>query len=489
MEYDKHESIERKAARGGLWLAGFRYSTQLCSWVITIIIARILVPADYGLFEMATILTGYVAIFSELGLGAAIVQRERINNKELSSLFWLLVFWGFILALICFILAYPAVAIFGEKRILRITQAVSLVFIISSLSIVPRNLLQRDLRFKTIGLIDASSVLPSSLIMIIIAKSGGGIWTLISGMIIQEFLRAFLLFVFAGWSPQIHFRITEIKAYVKFGLNLAGANSLGYIFEKADRFFGGRALGASALGNYSLAIQLSVIPTAKLVSLINSVSFPVFSRYQRHDDNFNSFYLRLVKIISFITMPVYVGGFFIADELIPFVLGSKWLAVIFPFKLLCLSQIITSITTPTPYANVAQGRPHWLLYMSIICLFIVPLSFYIASRHGLNALAIPWITVIPVLKLSFTWVTIRELGIPTIKYCQSLVHAFLATTCMISVLFFVKQICFNSGPFLTLLPGIYLIISILVVSLSYGAYCLAFQRSFLTSCLNLFRST
>ena len=120
-------SVIKKAFKGAIWLSLFRTISQAFSWAATIIVARILVPEDYGLMEMATILTGYVALFSELGLGTAIIQREEIKDEELSSSFWLMVFWGFILAFICIILAYPTVAIFNEKRILRVTQSVSLL--------------------------------------------------------------------------------------------------------------------------------------------------------------------------------------------------------------------------------------------------------------------------------------------------------------------------------------------------------------------------
>lgn len=274
-------SIIHKAFKGAAWLALFRAISQTFSWGVTIIIARMLVPEDYGLMEMATIITGYVILFSELGLGAAIIQRDTINDDELSSLFWFVVCWGCLLGISCIILAYPTVAIFNETRILRVTQSVSLLFIIGSLLIVPRNILHRELRFKAIGFIEACSVIVSCITMIVIAKLGGGVWTLIGGHIIREFVKVASVPFVLSWRPGLHFRFCEIKPFMKFGLNIAVGNSLYYIYMKSDRFFGGRALGANTLGYYSLALQLSSIPTDKLVSMINSVSFPVFSRYQK----------------------------------------------------------------------------------------------------------------------------------------------------------------------------------------------------------------
>lgn len=479
-------SIIQKAFKGAIWLATFKAISQTFSWASTIIVARLLAPGDYGLMEMATILTGYVALFSELGFGSAIIQREEIKDQELSSLFWFLVLWGFILALICFFLAYPTVAIFNEKKLLRVTQSVSLLFIIGSFIIVPLNILNRELRFRTIGFIDAISVIFSCLMMIVIARLGGGVWTLIGGHIIREFSRSVLIFSLSSWRPELHFNFKEIKPYLRFGLNLTGTTSLHYILSKSDRFFGGLTLGANNLGFYSLAIQLSAIPNDKFISLIKSVSFPVFSKYQNNYSDFNNFYLKLVKMIAFITFPLYMGGIFIADQLIPLVVGEKWSSAIPPFKLLCLSQIIMSIGTPNSIANNAQGRPHWGFYMALFSVLLLPFSFFIASKYGLNALAIPWITIYPLLTFIFTGITIKKLRISFFQYFKSLIHPLLATFAMIFILSVIRYL-FSSNIIIANVK-LYTLTIILAGLFSYLIYVFSFQRSVLTAIMKLIKS-
>jgi O-antigen/teichoic acid export membrane protein len=485
MNTDHTVSIEKKAAREGFGLAGFRLSTQLFSWAITIIVARLLSPEDYGFMEMATILTGYVGLFSELGLGAAIIQREEIKDEELSSLFWFMIFWGFVLALICIMLAYPTVSIFHEKRILRVAQSVSLLYIIGAFLIVPLNILHRELRFKTVGFIDSISVVVSCIAMVIIAKRGGGVWTLIGGHIIRQFVGVILIYSVISWKPKLHFAFSEIKSYAKFGLTVAGSNSLNYIYTKSDRFFGGMALGSNSLGYYSLALQLASIPTDKAISLINSVSFPVFSRYQKKYGDFNQFYLKLVRLIAFISLPVYLGGIFAADQLIPFVLGPKWLPLIFPFKVLCIAQVITSITTPNALANNAQGRPLWNLNMGIINVLLLPFSFYVASKYGLNALAIPWITAYPMLRLGFTWITLRKLDIALFDYLKNMKHPVFATISMLLALILAKYVYFNSLYSSSIDLKTYLLFIITIGVISYALYIMTFQRSLVIYFLNI----
>jgi O-antigen/teichoic acid export membrane protein len=478
-------SIIYKAFKGASWLALFRSISQTFSWIVTIIIARILVPEDFGLIEMATILTGYVVLFSELGLGAAIIQREKVKDEDLSSLFWFVVCWGLLLAIICILLAYPTVAIFNEGRILRVTQSVSLLFIIGSLLIVPRNKLHREMRFKVIGFIEASSIIISSILMIVIAKLGGGVWTLVGGHIIRESTKVILVFSILSWRPSFHFRFFEIKPYIKFGLNLAIGNSLYYIYTKSDRFFGGLILGASTLGYYSLALQLSSIPTDKLVSLINSVSFPVFSRYQKSYDEFHNFYLKLVNLVAFFTFPIFIGAIFISDQLIPVALGQKWMPIILPFKLLCIAQLIISITSANGIANSAQGRPHWNLYVNIINVLVLPVSFYIAVKYGLNYLVIPWLTLNPLIRLGYTYLTLRKLAISIPDYFKTLFHPVLATMTMLFVLTPVKYFYFHilDSLFIDLKP--YLFFIVIIGAISYASYIMIFRPNLLTSLMNL----
>ena len=470
-------SFIKQAFKGAMWLSLFRAISQIFSWAATVIVARILVPQDYGLMGMATILTGYVALFSELGLGTAIIQREEVKEKELSSLFWFIVFWGFILALVCIILAYPTVAIFNEKRILRVTQSIALLFIIGSFLIVPLNILQRELRFKAIGFIDATSVIVSCLMMIIIAKLGGEVWTLIGGYIIRQFVRVILVFFIISWRPKLHFDFIEIKSYLKFGLNIAGAGSLEYICSRSAIFFGGKALGAHLLGFYSFASQLALIPRDKIVSLINQVAFPIFSKYQKNYAEFNQFYLRVTKLIALITFPLFIGGFFTANLLIPIVLGEKWIPIISLFKMFCIHQLIVCLTIPSGTANNAQNRPHWGLYVNIANAIFLPLSFYIAAKYGLYALAIPWVTIHPLIRLGFTWITIKKLGISVFEYIKNLMHPFLATISMVSVLYFIKY----ASLYIYIFSNLKFLLILMITSgiISYFTYILAFQKHIL----------
>ena len=167
-------SIEGKLTRGVSWLALFKTLSQSFSWIVTIVVARLLVPEDYGLMAMATIITGYAEIFSELGLGAAIIQRPDLKKKDMSSIFWFAMGVSLFFVLFCFLAAPVTARIFHEPRILPLTQAVSVVFLISGLRIVPLNLLKKDLNFKTVGFIEMIGSVVSCCSMLVMAYFGQG---------------------------------------------------------------------------------------------------------------------------------------------------------------------------------------------------------------------------------------------------------------------------------------------------------------------------
>jgi len=423
-------SIALKVAKGATWLAFFKLLSQIFSWIITILVARILIPGDYGLMEMSTIITGYAMMFSELGLGSAIIQRQNITENEMSSIFWFMLGISTLMASLCFVVAYPTAFIFHENRVIPLTQAVSVLFIITGLQIVPLNLMRKDLEFKKIGLIEMTGAGISSLAMYMLAYMGAGVWTLLGGHIIREFIKLVLLYINKRWLPKAYMNFSEVRSYLGFGINVAAGRSFFYVYDKADRFFAGRAWSTQLLGYYSFALQLAKIPTEKIVSLINMVSFPAFSQFQGSPERFNSFYLNIIKVTMVIVLPIFVGGFMVGEDIVRILLDSKWLPIIPLFKYLCLAQIFVSLTALNNMVHIAQGRPMWSLYFNLICTIFMPISFYFATRHNLNSILIPWFTTYLAISCAWVMITLSKIGIRFLTYVKYLLKPVFAVIVM-----------------------------------------------------------
>ena len=425
------ESIELKTFKGVSWLALFKFASQVLSWAATIIVANLLAPGDYGLMAMAGLITGYAEIFSELGLGAAIIQKSKIKQLDLSSVFWLSFGVALFFAVACFPIAYLTSFILNEPRVIPITKTVSIIFLLFGLQVVPFSLLKKNMEFKTVGFIEMSSTTISCAGMIIIAYLGGGVWTLIGGRIIRAFFHLVMVYSFAGWFPKLYLSLNAAKSYIKFGITMATGRSLFYIWEQSDKFFAARMWTVANVGLYSFALQLAQIPTEKIVVLINQVSYSAFSKLQNDSEKFNQFYLNITKITATLVLPLFIGGFLVGDDLIRLILSEQWYPMIFLFKYLCLSQILLAINAVNNFVHAAQGRPVWGLYYHIACVIFMPISFYFGAKHGLHTIILPWLTTYVLLSSTWIFLTIRKIGIRTTNYVTNLLNPLIATFFMI----------------------------------------------------------
>ena len=423
-------SLERKVFRGVSWLAFFKAISQTVSWVTTIFVARILLPNDYGLFAMTTILTGYLEIFSNLGLGIAIIQKKDLNENELSSVFWFTLSFTMLLAISCFPISYLTSSLMHEPRVVPLVQVIAVTFLFAGLQIVPQSLLTKELDFKSLGMIDMIVIVASCLGMIVMALQGMGVWALIGGILIRSLLRVILLYYKVRWFPTFRFNFYEAKSYITFGLTMTFSRSARYIWIASDKFFAGRAWHTNILGYYSLALQLAQIPTEKIVTLINQVAYPAFTKLQDDKKAFNVFYLNILKITASLILPLFFGGFLIGEDLVKMVLNEKWYPIIYVFRYLCLSQIFMALTAVNTFAHAAQGRPDYGLKFNIACMIIMPISFYFAAKYGLNAIIIPWILSFAILCIIWILFTIYIMGINITEYFSAIKSPIIAISLM-----------------------------------------------------------
>jgi O-antigen/teichoic acid export membrane protein len=472
-------SIAGRAVKSGFWLAGTRFVTQVFSWVVTINVARLLSPEDYGLMAMATVFTGLAAVLGELGLGAAIVQRKEVSAEALASNFWLSVGAGVLLAGFGMALAYPTAWAFGEARVIPITQLASVLFILNALQLVPQSLLVRGVRFREIGFIELAAVVTASLSMLAMARLGFGVWTLVTGTIIQNVASLILLLAVSRWRPHPRFRSHEVKPYLAYGLRVAGSRSFFYVFSVADKVVVGKLFDAQVLGYYSFAQQLASIPTDKIVSIFQQVAFPVFSRFQNDVGRCADFFRRATRYIALVVAPLFGGGMLLGEELILVLLGEKWAPIVPLFQMFCLSQFILAITVLSAVVHNAQGRPHWVLYLQIVNVTVVPISLYVASGYSFYALGVPWVTVFPAICIGWTLLTLHKLRIAWQSYATSLAWPVAGTALMLAGVAAVRRLLAEAGgPFESALVSLGLSVS--AGALLYAVYLLVCERKILS---------
>lgn len=479
-------SFQLKIVNSVSWLVLFRFISQTASWVATIYIARVLLPEDYGLMGMAVLITGYAEIFAEMGLGSAIIQRKEVTDKELSTLFVFSVVLGVLLAVLCVPIAHLTAFMMNDPRLIPITSSVAFIFLLSSIRIVPFNLLRKEVKFKQLGIVEIYSTIISVVLMVIMAKSGYGVWTLVWGRIIKTGTHTAFTFLSCQWWPKFHFAFKELKGYLSFGSVVMFGSTVFYIYSSIAIFFAGRAWPASMVGLYDFGKELATIPSSKILPLVREVSFPVFARLK--DDSmseFNRFFTRVTKIMAFVFFPVYIAGALLAHELVLVMLDKKWENVTGVFIYFCIFQLIVVLTKINGDCFLAKGKPKYELYFYSILTIVLGFGYWLSAPGGM----VPFLSVRFIISIiAFTiWqiFTLKKIGISWSVFYNSLKTPLYATVFMAAVILISKKLLYMVTE--------NMIIVLLVSSIAAGAVyllsCHYLEKEFYTVVLDYFKKS
>ena len=339
--------------------------------------------------------------------------------------------------------------------------------------------------FKKRSKAELSSIIIGGSLSIVLAYSGFGVWSLVYGVLIQNIVLVILVFYLCQWSPKLIFNLGKAKALLKFGMNVAGSRMLWYFYHNADFLIIAKLLGDKFLGYYSMAFQLSNMPMRKISRIINDVSFPVFSKLQNDKIKSQAYFLKITKFASLITFPSMVGLFLVSEGLIRVILTDKWLPILVPFKILCLIGVFRSLGPLIPPLLIARGKPQTVLRYNMIGFIVLPASFFIGVKFGLNGVALAWLISYPCVLAYIYRHGLKELDLAFSKYLKNLIPPMAATTFMgITVLAFqfIGSVIYKGNIYVEFIG------SCVVGALSYVSYLFIFHRNIFSEIKNVFES-
>jgi PST family polysaccharide transporter len=303
-------------------------------FIIGVVLARLLPPEDFGLLGLAMIVVGFGSLFVKLGLGPALIQRQKLTDRHVRVAFTVsaLAGGGLCVALIA---GAPAAAwILEDARVTPILQVLAVSFVMGGLQVPSQALLQKRLDFQRIFYISISKNVTYGITSIALAIAGVGVWSLVFGNLARRTVNLVLNYASVQHRIKPLLAMKELKHLARFGAGMSMASIFNYVALQGDYFVIGRVLGAHVLGLYSRAYSLMQMPTQRFVSVLSGVLFPAASRIQGNDTRFRSAYVRTLKIIAFVTLPIMVLLVIIAPELIVGVYGEKWSGAIVPLQIL-----------------------------------------------------------------------------------------------------------------------------------------------------------
>jgi PST family polysaccharide transporter len=379
---DPAGNLRTQTIHGVGWTAGIQIGRQLITFLLSLFLARTLARSDFGLLGMVTIFTGFITLVGEMGFANALVQRESLEERHFSSIFWLNVVVGVTFTILLMALSPLVAAFYGEPILRWLTMAVALNFTINSLSVVQRARLSRAMHFRLLGLVEIVAVLIGGLIAIGLAIAGFGVWSLVLQTLSAATILALGLWWATGWQPRWLFDRAAVGDLLGFSSNLLGFSAFNYWTRNGDNFLVGKFLGADALGLYVRAYSLMLLPISQITAVLSKVMFPALSKIQHDKVRVKRVYLRSVSLIALMTFPMMVGLLVVSEHLIPVIYGPKWTGMIRTFQILCLVGMIQSIGSTVGWIYQSQGRTDLMLRWGLFAGTLVLLSFGIGVYLG-----------------------------------------------------------------------------------------------------------
>ena len=386
-DFQGHE-LRHSVVKGSLALVFSQGISFGLSMVSTLVLARLLTPADFGIIGMVTVVINFIALFKDAGLSTATIQNSDIDSKQISTLFWINAGISLSLALII-LLSSPLIAIFYKKpELTAVTAILSVEFMVQGTIIQHRALLQRHLKFSALAIIDIIAQLGMITVAIVMAVLGFRYWALVGGTLASTFILIILTFYSCPWTPGKMQKGTGVRNMLKFGGRLTVSNFVHYLSRNMDNMLIGRVIGAEPLGLYSKAFSLLMTPLNQIRTPLTTLSLPVLSSLKNNTARYQSYFRQLLDVSISLALPISVYCFLEGEFLIRILLGKNWMGAVPVFKILSVAGVFVALSAAPGLAMLSHGYAKRHLQLTIITAAIVSVSFIIGVRFGINGVAL-----------------------------------------------------------------------------------------------------
>jgi O-antigen/teichoic acid export membrane protein len=416
---------------GLAWTGGMKWSTQILSWLSTLVVARLLTPTDYGLVGMAAVYLGLVQLVNELGLGMAIVRRRNLDESQLARLGGLSLLLGAVFFSVSVAVAGPLAAFFGQPAVRWIVIVMSTRFVTSGVQVLPRALLTRDLEFRKLAWIDGAEAVTLTAATLLLALLGLRYWALVLGAVVSGLLATGITLAWRAHRLAWPSDFQSIAGEVTFGWQVVVSRVAWYAYSNADFVVVGRVLGSVAMGAYTFGWNIASIPVDRMSSLLNRVTYAVFAAVQDDKPALQRYLLHLSEGLALITFPAAIGLALVTDEFVVGVLGPGWRPAIAPLRLLAIAAPIRSITLLFTQVLLATGQAKRNVQFTLIAACTMPVLFYFGSRWGTAGVALVWVVGYPAIVAPlYVRAAFRTTAMSRSAYVRALWPAVSATAVM-----------------------------------------------------------
>jgi len=388
------QDLKQKAVRGGV--------ARLCAQGITfllrigslIVLARLLSPKDFGLVNMVTVFTTVLFLLRDFGLSAASVQQSTVTHEQISGLFWINIVIGSVIWLLAVAFAPVVANFYSEPRLYGVTVVLAASFFFNAVGVQHSALLQRQMRFTTLALINMISSASGVAIAIAAAMAGYGYWALVAMSVTSPLIATLCFWLATGWVPSRPYKRTGIGSLFRFGSGLTLTSILVYIGYNAEKVMIGRLWGAEAIGIYGRGYQIISIPTDNLNAAIGEVAFATLSRLQDDPVRFKNYFLKGFSLVLGLTLPVTIACGLFADDIVYVVLGPTWNDAAAIVRLLAPTITVFAIINPLGWVVFSMGLIKRGMKAAPVIATLMIIGYVISLPYGPKGVAFAYSAVL-----------------------------------------------------------------------------------------------
>jgi PST family polysaccharide transporter len=357
--------------------------------IFLVLLTRLLRPEDFGLFGMVAVFLGFGALLADQTLGPAVAQRLTVTSAHLDSVFWYSVLSGGALSAAFYLLAPALAAFYGVPHLDVFARALSVLFLVNSLSVVPRAVLQRRVAVDRLARIDFMAALSAGTVAVALALAGRGAWSLVAQAGTLGVVTVAGLWWSSRWRPGVEVRWESFRELLPYGANVLGSNVSEYWARNADSLLIGRLVGTLGLGLYSRAYTFVFMPVTQVNMLIGKVLFPMMCSVQRDVERARQVYLRAVSFLALIVAPMLAGLFVTATALILTLFGREWIGMVPVLRILAAAGGLQVFYLFGSIIYSSHGRTDLLLRWGIRNSLVLIAGISVGAAFGTVA-AVAW---------------------------------------------------------------------------------------------------
>ena len=378
--------LKQKTVFGMIWSAVGKMGTLAVNFLSNLVLARLLMPADFDCIGMLAIFLAVSNIFIQGGLGAALIQKKDPTPIDYSTVFY----WNLVFAALFYLILFaiaPLVADFYELPILKpMLRVQSTVLIIQSFAIVQITKLQKQMNFRALAIRNMAAALAGTLIAIPMALHGFGAWSLVASAILAAVVNVLLLWKMSSWRPTWEFSFTSLKSLFNFGGLMLLSSLAETLYTNLQGLIIGKKFATGQLGYYMQAKKLEEVPVTGLSSIVNDVTFPAFASLQDDSARLVEGVRKSVKSLSFINFPMMILLMIIAEPLIIFLYGAKWESSVPYFQILCVSGLVYTLNTlnTNVIKSLGKGKIYFILQITKRTIGII--LIFLGMKFGIYGL-------------------------------------------------------------------------------------------------------